>query len=72
MEELAQLLRDAERSEVVALGRAVVAMREPRIPGDEDSRPSWRELERLTGKGQSTLRFWHDRYTKALERSAPE
>jgi hypothetical protein len=58
LEELAELLRQAERSEVVALGRAVVAMRQ--------TSASWRQLERATGKAQSTLRFWHDRYLEAI------
>jgi hypothetical protein len=58
LDELAELLRQAKQAEVVALGRAVAAMRA--------TSASWRELERVTGKGQSTLRFWHKRYLDTL------
>lgn len=54
MTELADYFRQIDAAEIEARGRAIQEMR--------DRGASWRDIGTATGRAQSTIRYWHERY----------
>lgn len=59
MEELVEYFRKIDAAELAARGQAIEAMRAKGA--------SWRDIEKATGRAQSTIRFWHARYLEQLK-----
>lgn len=54
MAELAEYFRQIDAAEISARGRAIEEMRAKGA--------SWRDIEKATGRAQSTIRFWLQKY----------
>lgn len=54
LDDLAEYFRQIDTAEIEARGRAIEAMRA--------TGASWRDIESATGRAQSTIRFWYQRY----------
>ena len=57
VEELAEYFRQVEAVETTAKGKAIAAMRA--------TGASWRTIAKITGKPQSTIRFWYGKYLES-------
>lgn len=68
VDDLLTYFQQIEQLELVAKGKAIDAMRATAT--DAGKTPSWRELAKITGKPQATLRSWHRRYLETM-REAP-
>lgn len=58
MSELVDYFSQIDAAEIEARGSAIQAMR--------DKGASWRVIETSTGRAQSTIRYWHQRYLDQL------